>query len=307
MTQASTTAAATSLTVADFTVSATAATMTIPAPGQTGALRMSVTPQYGYNGPVYAYVMDASCPQAATCSFSPSTLNLSGTAAVPTTLTITTTAVTSMPPANPSTRIRPLEPLTGTSPWSLAALTTIVLVAVWAWAKPRAWGRRLATLCLVAGVWLACGGGGSVSPPPPPATPQPAISLSPASLTFDTRNVGTSSASKPLRVTNSGTANMILTSVNLIGINPGDFSQTDDCLATVAPNANCTVNVIFTPNTTGARQAAISFKDSGSHSFPAVALTGTGNVPTPPGTYPLSLLFQNGNDSHTMQVSLIVQ
>ena len=109
----------------------------------------------------------------------------------------------------------------------------------------------------------------------------PAVSLSDSSLSFANQLVGTASAGQGLTVTNSGTANLAITSVGLTGSNASDFAKSaDTCTgATVIPNGTCTVSVTFTPSATGSRSASLSFNDNASGSPQRVTLSGTGGAP----------------------------
>jgi len=96
--------------------------------------------------------------------------------------------------------------------------------------------------------------------------------IAPASLTFGTQSVGTTSASQSVTLTNTGTAN-----VSISGISPsGEFSQTNNCPigSTLAPNASCTLSVTFSPKTAGTRFGAISIFDSSPNAPQIVQLTG---------------------------------
>jgi hypothetical protein len=57
---------------------------------------------------------------------------------------------------------------------------------------------------------------------------QPAITMSPAAVTFGTQPVATASAAQTITVTNSGNAPLILTKV----ATTGDFNETDNCAGT---------------------------------------------------------------------------
>ena len=56
----------------------------------------------------------------------------------------------------------------------------------------------------------------------------------------------------------------------------GDYSQSNDCGATVAAGGSCTVNVTFTPTATGTRNGTLTLTDSDASSPQTVSLTGTG-------------------------------
>ena len=114
-------------------------------------------------------------------------------------------------------------------------------------------------------------------------TGAPVASLSTGSLTFANQNVGTSSAIQTATLTNTGNVTMIITSLGIIGTNPGDFTQANNCPvspATLAAGANCTINVTFKPAATGPRSAGISITDDAAGSPHGVSLSGTGALPS---------------------------
>jgi hypothetical protein len=100
----------------------------------------------------------------------------------------------------------------------------------------------------------------------------PAVTLSPTSLVFPTQLVGTSSAPQNVTLTNTGAAVLSITSI----ATTGDFSQTNNCGATVAVNASCTITVTFKPTTINTRTGTVAVTDNAPASPQTVALTGTG-------------------------------
>ncbi len=100
------------------------------------------------------------------------------------------------------------------------------------------------------------------------------VALSPTSLTFGSYTVGTTSPPQTFAVQNVGTINLTFAGIAATG----DFAETNNCLAGLAPGASCTVTVTFTPTATGARAGSISLSDNdGTITSPqAVTLTGTG-------------------------------
>jgi len=106
----------------------------------------------------------------------------------------------------------------------------------------------------------------------------PSVSLTPSTLPFGSENMGTTSAPLTVTLTNTGTANLILSTVTMGGTNAGDFAEsTDSCTgATVTPKSTCTVGVTFTPSATGSRAGSLSFTDNASNSPQTLGLTGTG-------------------------------
>jgi len=104
----------------------------------------------------------------------------------------------------------------------------------------------------------------------------PAITLTPASLSFGNQNVGTTSLAQAVTLTNSGSLSFTISAASITGADPADFSQTNTCLVTLAPGSTCTITVTFTPTTSGARSASVSITDNAPGSPQTVALSGTG-------------------------------
>jgi hypothetical protein len=104
--------------------------------------------------------------------------------------------------------------------------------------------------------------------------PSGSATLSPA-LTFS-QNLGTTSASQPVTLTNpGGSGSLLISNIGITGTNATNFAQTNNCGGNLAAGASCTINVTFTPPaTTGLRSATLSVTSSA----PAlsVSLSGTG-------------------------------
>jgi sugar lactone lactonase YvrE len=90
-------------------------------------------------------------------------------------------------------------------------------------------------------------------------------------LNFGNQTVGSSSATKTLTITNTGTNALNVTNVAA----SGDFSQTNNC-TTVVASGNCTITVTFTPTASGLRSGAISVIDNASNSPQLIRLSGIG-------------------------------
>ena len=80
------------------------------------------------------------------------------------------------------------------------------------------------------------------------------------------------SAAAPVTLTNTGTASLTVSSI----MATGDFSQTNNCPASVVAGGTCTITVTFKPSTTGARTANVKVVDDAVTSPQLVKLTGTG-------------------------------
>src|SRR5262249_6876606 len=104
-----------------------------------------------------------------------------------------------------------------------------------------------------------CGGGGSV----------PAVTLSTTSLAFGKRVLGTTSAAKVVKLTNTGASTLNISNVSI----NGDFAiGSKTCGTTVAPGATCTVSVTFTPTLIGVRHGTLTFNDDAPTSPQSAAL-----------------------------------
>jgi hypothetical protein len=103
----------------------------------------------------------------------------------------------------------------------------------------------------------------------------PTATVSPKTLAFGSLAAGTTSSTKTVTLTNSGTGALPISSI----VASGDFTETNDCSTTLAAKSNCTVNVTFNPSVAGAITGALTFNDGAATSPQLVKLTGTGVVP----------------------------
>jgi hypothetical protein len=101
----------------------------------------------------------------------------------------------------------------------------------------------------------------------------PGLSLNPQQVNFG--NQGLNSTSNPIAVSlvNAGSATLTITDITA----SGDFSQTNNCGSTVtAAGGSCTIQVSFTPTTTGTRTDEITVTDNAVGSPHQITVTGTG-------------------------------
>jgi hypothetical protein len=112
-------------------------------------------------------------------------------------------------------------------------------------------------------------------------TPTPGATLNPSSVDFGNQNINTSSATRPVTLTNSGTAPLSIGSIGLSGGSASDFSQTNNCPSSLSPNLSCTINVGYKPAALGADSASLAVTTSAAGSPQTVALSGTGVNPAP--------------------------
>jgi hypothetical protein len=104
----------------------------------------------------------------------------------------------------------------------------------------------------------------------------PIVSLSPTSINFGNVSTGSSSSPQPVTLTNIGGGALSINSINISGGNSGDFSQTNNCGSMLSAGASCTINVIFTPLTTGVRNSTVTISDNAPGTPHTVPISGTG-------------------------------
>jgi len=126
------------------------------------------------------------------------------------------------------------------------------------------------------------------------------VTLSPTSLTFGSQIIGNPSASQAVTLTNSQSVSLSVSSI----VTSGDYAQTNNCGASVAANANCTINVTFTPTSAGTRTGTLTVTDNGPGRPQTAGLAGTGvqqSVTLTPGSLP----FGNQNVGATSAAQLV--
>jgi hypothetical protein len=141
-------------------------------------------------------------------------------------------------------------------------------------------------------------------------TSTPFASISPATLSFGSQIDGTASPAQTVTLTNVST-----TPFSLVVATSDDFSQTNNCSATLAAGAVCTISVSFSPTVGGAHAGILSITNN-SRGSQAITLTGSGtesasaaqpsvaltssvaqlqmSVSGPPATLTLTAVSQNG-------------
>ncbi|MGB2605081.1 MAG: choice-of-anchor D domain-containing protein, partial [Candidatus Sulfotelmatobacter sp.] len=97
------------------------------------------------------------------------------------------------------------------------------------------------------------------------------VSFSVPNLSFAVQTVGFSSSPQPVTLTNSGTANLTISSI----VSKGDYTQSNNCPSSIAPNGSCTINVTFTPEVAWARMGTIIV--TGNVIAPPLFLSGMGS------------------------------
>jgi len=93
--------------------------------------------------------------------------------------------------------------------------------------------------------------------------------------------LGVASTTNVATFTNVGPGAISGISVGAVeGLNPGDFTRTTNCPATLAVGARCTVTVAFKASANGVRAASIPITHSGQNGISHIVVSGVG-VPTP--------------------------
>jgi phospholipase C len=96
--------------------------------------------------------------------------------------------------------------------------------------------------------------------------------LSPATLSFRSRVVGTNGQALTSTLMNNGTTALGITSL----VASGEFTQTNNCGSTLSPGGSCRITASFVPTATGTRYGAVTITDSDGASPHVLNLTGLG-------------------------------
>src|SRR5438094_891288 len=113
------------------------------------------------------------------------------------------------------------------------------------------------------------GGGTSHSVPLTGSLAQPVASFNRQALTY-TQNLGTSSGAQTIMLRNNGQAPLHLSGIH----DDGDFAQSNNCPAVLAPGASCAISVIFEPTNLGERDGYIVVADDSVDSPQRIPVTG---------------------------------
>jgi hypothetical protein len=126
-------------------------------------------------------------------------------------------------------------------------------------------------------------GTGPASAPSSSVTPS-TTSLSPSSLSFASEQVGTTSTTRLVTVSNSGTTSL---TIGTISTTANFTHPSKTCGSSLAANSTCTISVAFAPTTAGSLTGTLTVGTIGT-----VALNGTGVAPVATLS-PTSFIFGN--------------
>jgi hypothetical protein len=107
----------------------------------------------------------------------------------------------------------------------------------------------------------------------------PVLTLTPSSLQFGGENLRQPSAPQTMTLTNTGTASDSITAITTQTATAGtqDYPVTSDCL-TLAPGANCAIQVTFAPSVAGEDDGTLTVTASAPGTSVNAALYGSGNT-----------------------------
>ena len=104
--------------------------------------------------------------------------------------------------------------------------------------------------------------------------------LTPASLSYASTTVGSSTAPQVATLTNTGKATMTISSIAFSGTGATSYTDTTTCGATLGTGASCTISVAFKPTAVGSLPATLTVTDNALGGHQTVALSGTGAAST---------------------------
>lgn len=132
--------------------------------------------------------------------------------------------------------------------------------------------------------------------------------ISPTSLDFGSKDVGTPSAPQSIVITSKGSEPVSIEDVTIVGAKAGAFEKISDTCAgaTLPPGAACTIRVVFTPDDPVSLESRLTVTTRESSVPLTVALSGTGVVAGPRIRFdPASLQFPNQEVSSRSPVQMI--
>jgi hypothetical protein len=101
----------------------------------------------------------------------------------------------------------------------------------------------------------------------------PAATAAPPTVSFSSQIVGTSSTAKSITLSSAGTGPLAVASV----VVTAPFSQTNNCIGSIAPGGSCTIQVTFAPTVVGSASGTITITDDAGTQ--TVGLSGNGSAP----------------------------
>lgn len=111
------------------------------------------------------------------------------------------------------------------------------------------------------------------------------ITVSPPSKDFGNVNIGDTSSGQTFTIANSGTADLVISSIDMTGDDSGSFSiATGTCASlspTIAAGSSCTISATFSPTSEGVKSTTLNIASNDPDTLSLeVSLTGTGVAQT---------------------------
>ena len=120
--------------------------------------------------------------------------------------------------------------------------------------------------------------------------------VTPSTLVFPQTSVGSSSAAQSINFSNNGTGTISIGTVSISGPGASSFSVSSDTCSQLLPVTACFLNVIFTPQSSGALTATLTINDNSLGGPHTVALTGNA-LPQGPFASLSALTLSFGNET----------
>jgi hypothetical protein len=111
------------------------------------------------------------------------------------------------------------------------------------------------------------------------SAPPPKISISASSVNFGSVQAGKVSSPKRVTIKNTGTSDLVISSINITGPNASQFSQINNC-ATIPTGGSCTITLTFAPTSMGSKSATLSIS-SNDPKNPTLSVKLLGNATAP--------------------------
>jgi len=105
------------------------------------------------------------------------------------------------------------------------------------------------------------------------------VTFAPASLTFGSETVGTTSTQQTVSITNTGGGPLAIGSIGIAGVDPAGFTETNNCPSSLPIAASCSASIAFNPTAAGLDMASLTLNDNAPGGSQAVPLSGAGLAP----------------------------
>jgi Bacterial Ig-like domain (group 3)/FG-GAP-like repeat/Abnormal spindle-like microcephaly-assoc'd, ASPM-SPD-2-Hydin len=100
----------------------------------------------------------------------------------------------------------------------------------------------------------------------------PKVNLRPINLNFGDQKVGTTSNPQSVTLANGGAGTLLISDITI----SGDYTQTNNCPASLPRNVSCSITVTFTPTAKGQRPGSVTITDNATNSPQKVMVKGNG-------------------------------